>query len=100
MTEYTVSIEDDYVDEFIQQLRDGKGWSGSVADQLDAKRPGLPLPDRQQAVIRTAKGVGVLADRDSSLRWLFARDEGQYEWARDSEVGKVLEIIYEGMEVK
>lgn len=59
---------------------------------------GLPVPTNNQAVIRTAYGIGVLADSKGGpdLPWVFAKPDGSYDWVKTP--GPVLEIIHPGVE--
>lgn len=102
MSKFTIELPDDEVDAFIDDLRDGLGGvqATNIAAQLDEQAPGLPVPTKARAVVRTPTGIAILADAKATLLpWMTANYDGNispYEWTQAP--GKVLEVLYAGAE--
>jgi len=99
MPDFTVAILPNELDLAIKILKNSNTAVGrDMANQLELARPGLPVPSRKRAVVRTPEGIAILADLEHgpSLGWLIAKNDDRYDWAHSP--GKVLEVLYEGDE--
>jgi hypothetical protein len=92
-------IDNDGVDQVIKALRlTGHGVLLTLANKIEAARPGLPVPTAKQSVVEDDKGnIWVLADLKGGpgLCWFVSKSDGTYDWSTKPRE-KIVRIIHPG----
>ena len=93
----TYELNDDLVREAMTQSPKSHAARDLVFSALERQIP-IPAPTKFGAVIRTDKGIAVLADPGSSAQWVLHDPErfGDYTWVSDP--GRITEVLSEGVD--
>lgn len=96
----TYELDDDMVRRILTAQRDGQPFAfGDLFAQLRVQVP-TPTPTKLGAVVRTDKGVFVLADPGAELCWAQPiSPQDSPDWFIDQAIGRITEVLSEGVDL-
>lgn len=96
----TYELDDELVKRIVtgneRQAGDAEALRIALRDQLP-----IPVPDMPGAVVRTTRGIAILADPGTDAPWVLHEGEsfGDYFWCQSSGIGRVTKVLSVGVDI-